>query len=293
MQIPRRLLPSVSLLCAFEAAARTGSVSTAARELDLTQSAVSGQIRALEEQLEAQLFVRERQTIRLTLAGDHYAREVRDALRKIAMASLAFRANPGGGTLNLVVLPTLGARWLAPRLPTFVDLNPDIMLNVVSHQGEPNFRAKPFDAAICRGVPAGLESVRLWGETILPLCSPSVKAGLEIATVADVRRLPLLILISRPDAWEKWLAAHGAPADDVHGMMFDRFGPIIEAAAAGLGAALLPTFLVERELARRELLPAIELPVVGDEAYYLVWPAERRLYPPLLSLKQWLLDQAA
>ena len=290
MQIPRRLLPSVPLLCAFEAAARTGSVSAAARELNLTQGAVSRQIRALEEQLGAQLFVRERQSIRLTLAGDSYARDIRDALRRIGMAALNFRANPSGGTLNLAVLPTFGARWLAPRLRGFLDAHPEVMLNVISRQGELDFRAEPLDAAVCRGVPPipNLQSLQLQGETILPLCSPAAKAGLEFATASDVRQLPLLILISRPDAWERWLATHGAFAEDVHGMMFDQFGPIIEAASAGLGAALLPTFLVDKELARGELVPVIDLPVAGDEAYHLVWPAERRLYPPLLRFKEWL-----
>src|SRR5688500_11539623 len=149
MQLPRRLLPSVPLLCAFEAAARTGSVSAAARELALTQSAVSRQIRALEEQLGARLFVRERQSIRLTLAGDNYARAIRDALRRIATAALSFRANPGGGTLNLAVLPTFATRWLAPNLRGFVDAHPDIMLNIISRQREPDFRGGVVDAAIC------------------------------------------------------------------------------------------------------------------------------------------------
>src|SRR5688500_8601231 len=293
MQLPRRLLPSVPLLCAFEAAARTGSVSAAARELALTQSAVSRQIRALEEQLGAPLFVRERQSIRLTLAGDSYARDIRDALRRIGMATLNFRANPSGGTLNLSVLPTFGTRWLAPRLPGFVDAHPDIKLNLTTRHGELDFRAEPLDAAICLGVPplTGLESVELRSETILPFCSPAARAGGTFESAADVRRLPLLVLISRPDAWERWLAAHGASAEDVHSMMFDAFGPIIEAAAAGLGAALLPTFLVEKELARGELVPVIDLPIAGDEAYHLVWPAERSLYPPLLAFRQWLLGR--
>ena len=294
MQIPRRLLPAVPLLCAFEAAARTGSVSAAARELSLTQSAVSRQIRALEAQLGAQLFVRERQTIRLTSAGDSYARDIRDALRRIGMAALNFRANPDGGTLNLAVLPTLGARWLAPRLPAFIAAHPEIKLNVMSRQGELDFRAEPFDAAICRGIPplAGVESLPLFDEWVLPVCSPEAKLGLSFETAADVRQLRLLVLVSRPDAWEGWLAAHGAFAEDVHGMMFDQFGAIIEAAAAGLGAALVPSFLVAKELACGALVPVIDLPVPGRAAYHLVWPAERRLYPPLLSFRPWLLGEA-
>ena len=292
MQIPRRLLPSMPLLCAFEAAARTGSVSAAARELNLTQSAVSRQIRALEAQLAAQLFVRERQTIRLTLAGHSYARDIRDALRRIGMATLNFRANPPGGTLNLAVLPAFGARWLAPRLPGFVEAHPDVILNLVSHFGEPDFRAEPLDAAICLDIPAiaNLESVRLQEEIVLPLCSPAARQGLTFDAAADVRQLPFLTLISRPDAWERWLMANGADPEGVYGMMFDQFTALIEAAAAGLGMALLPTLLVEKELAAGQLVPVMDLPVAGA-TYHLVWPPDRGQYPPLLRFRAWLVAE--
>lgn len=293
MQIPRRLLPSIPLLCAFEAAARTGSISAAARELSLTQSAVSRQIRALEAQLAAPLFVRERQTIRLTLAGHSYARDIRDALRRIGMATLNFRANPPGGTLNLAVLPAFGARWLAPRLPGFVEAHPDVILNLVSHSGEPDFRAEPLDAAICLEIPpiADLESVRLLDEIVLPLCSPAARDGLAFGTAADVRQIPFLTLISRPQAWEHWLIANGADPDGVYGMMFDQFGALIEAAIAGVGMALLPTLLVERELATGQLVPVMDRPVAGA-TYHLVWPAERQAYPPLQRFREWLLAEA-
>src|SRR5690242_8560404 len=118
--LPRRFLPQMSVLAAFEAAARLQSFTAAAEELNLTQSAISRQIRSLEDQLGAELFVRERQTVRLTVAGSSYANEVRRALQLIATATLALRANPNGGTLNLAILPTFGTRWLAPRLPAFL-----------------------------------------------------------------------------------------------------------------------------------------------------------------------------
>ncbi|GGE01354.1 hypothetical protein GCM10011390_20280 [Aureimonas endophytica] len=132
MQTPRRLLPSIGLLSAFEASARTGSFTAAARELNLTQSAISRQIRALEEQLGVELFLRERQTVRLTPAGEAYARDIREALRRISAASLNLRANPFGGTLNLAILPTFGTRWLAPRLPDFLARHPGITINLAT-----------------------------------------------------------------------------------------------------------------------------------------------------------------
>ena len=126
MLAPRRFLPSISLLSAFEAAARTQSFTEAARELDLTQSAVSRQIMALEGQLGVELFIRDKKRVHLTLAGERYATEIRNALKSIASASLALKANPEGGTLNLAILPTFGTRWLAPRLPDFLSKHPGV-----------------------------------------------------------------------------------------------------------------------------------------------------------------------
>jgi LysR family glycine cleavage system transcriptional activator len=295
MQIPRRLLPSLPLLTAFEAAARTGSITAAAQELNLTQSAVSRQIKALEEQLGVELFLRERQTVRLTLAGDGYAREIRDALRRISAASLNLRANPSGGTLNLAVLPTFGARWLAPRLPRFLKSNPGIVLNLTTRMEEFDFRLEALDAAVHFGLKQwpGVEYALLRGERVAPVCSPELAREFKFKRPEDVLKAPLLILASRPDAWERWLTAQNLPTACVHGMMFDQFATMAQGAVAGLGLALLPTFLIEEELRRGDLVMALDLPYVTDERYYLVWPTERAGYPPLKAFKDWLLAETA
>src|SRR5690606_6554068 len=170
---PRRFLPSFSLLAAFESAARTGSVTAAANELGLTQSAVSRQIAALEKQLGVPLFRRERQTIRLTLAGDGYAREIREALRRISNASLNLRAHPLGGTINLAVLPLFGARWLAPRLGQFLAQNPGIAVNLISRLEPFDFRFDSIDAAIHfgEGQWPGAELTFLMNEQTVAVCS--------------------------------------------------------------------------------------------------------------------------
>lgn len=288
--IPRRLLPSIALLTSFEAVARTGSVTKAAEELNLTQGAVSRHIKALEEQLNGELFVRERLSMRLTLAGESYVREVREALRRISTASLNFRANPKGGTLNLAVLLSFGMRWLAPRLPDFVSNHPDITLNLVTRMSQFDFKTDTIDAAIHFGQPnwPGTESAFLRHEEVIPVCSPKMVKEYGFRTASDLRAAPLLILVSRPDAWEKWLASQNAPAEDVFGMMFDQFGTIANSAAAGLGVALMPTFLIEKELSTGELVPAIPVRVQSQESYYLIWPTDRSLYPPLKALKFWL-----
>ncbi|MCA1971685.1 MAG: LysR family transcriptional regulator [Caenispirillum sp.] len=295
MLMPRRFLPSLSLLTAFDAAARTGSITKAARELNLTQSAVSRQIKLLEQQLEVELFVRERQTIRLSLAGEVYAREIRDALHRISMASLNLRANPRGGTLNLAILPTFGTRWLAPRLPRFLARHAGITINLVTRLSQFDFRLEPVDAAIHFGAPhwPGAEMVLLRREMVVPACSPALAAEHGFAEPADLRRAPLLHLTTRPDAWERWFAAHDVPPEPVHGMLFDHFATAAQAAASGLGVALLPTFLVEEDLKRGDLVPALDLVTESAERYYLAWPAERATYPPLVAFREWLLEETA
>jgi LysR family transcriptional regulator, glycine cleavage system transcriptional activator len=290
---PRRFLPSISLLAAFEAAARTGNVTAAAKELNLTQSAVSRQIIALEEQLGVELFVRERQTIRLTLAGDGYAREVREALRRISSASLNLRANPRGGTLNLAVLPTFGARWLTPRLGKFLDANKNIAINLVTRLSPFDFQTDCLDAAIHFGDPhwPGAELTPLMSERLVPACSEALRQAHAITTPGDLLRTPLLHLTSRPDAWETWLARNGVAFDSVHGMLFDQFAIAAQAAASGLGVALLPAFLIEQELSRGELVAAVDREMESEGRYYLAYPSERADYPPLQAFRDWIVGE--
>lgn len=295
MRVPRRFLPSLPLLAAFEAAARTESVTEAARELSLTQGAVSRQIRALEEQLGVDLFRRERQTIRLTPGGQAYAREIREALQKISNASLNLRANPGGGTLTVAILPTFGTRWLAPRLPEFLSAHTGITLNLMTRLTQFDFTKEAIDAAIHFGQPdwPGVEMVRLRGEDVVPACSPALLERLAFQTAWDVRRAPLLHLTSRPDAWERWFETQDVDATNVQGMLFDQFATVAQAAVAGLGVALLPRFLIEEELSSGKLVLALDRPMRSQAAYWLVWPADRSDYPPLIAFRDWLVQAAA
>lgn len=295
LRAPRRFLPSVSLLAAFEAAARTGSITEAAAELSLTQSAVSRQIKALEDQLGFELFVRAKQKIRLTFGGQVYAREIRDALGRISSASLNLLANPSGGTLTLAVPPTFGARWLTRRLPRFVEAHPDVMLNILSRLTRFDFREDVIDAAIHFGNEpwTGAEMLRLRGEVMVPVCSPGLWQRFGFAAAADIRRAPLLHLTTRPDAWERWLARHGVDGRGVHGMLFDQFATLYEAAAAGLGVALLPEFLFADELRAGHVVRALPLPMESEGAYHLCWPRERGDHPLLLLFRKWLTAEMA
>jgi LysR family glycine cleavage system transcriptional activator len=295
MPTPRSFLPSTALLSAFEAAARLGSITAAAQELNFTQSAVSRQIKALEEQLQARLFVRENQSIRITPAGEVYAREIGDALRRIRAASLNIRANPGGGTLNLAILPTFGSRWLAPRLPKFFALHPGVTLNMTTRLSYFEFRMESFDAAIHFGQPYWPEAdlALLRSEEVLPVCSPQLKKRAHFRAPDDLKKEVLLHLSTRPDAWEQWFALHGASRGAVPGMLFDQFATIAQTTMSGVGVALLPTFLIRDELDSGRLVPAFDLPMPSAGRYYLAWPPERALHPPLKAFREWLIAESA
>jgi LysR family transcriptional regulator, glycine cleavage system transcriptional activator len=295
MHTPRRFLPSTALLAAFEATARTGSMTLAARELRLTQSAVSRQIKVLEQQLEVELFIRERQTIRLTAAGDGYAREVRDALLRISTASFNLRANPSGGTLNLAILPTFGTRWLAPRLPKFLAQNPGITINLTTRLSYFDFRAEALDAAIHFGQPEwpGAEMVLLRYEQVIPACSPQLKRQHHFRVAGDLKKASLLGISTRLQAWDRWFSIHRVANTTFQGMVFDQFATVAQAAIAGVGVALLPTFLTQDELASGKLVHAVNLPMESPERYYLVWPSDRSTHPPLRAFREWLVAETA
>ena len=272
-------LPPVADLLAFEAAARHASISRAAEELHLTQSAVSRQVRQLEAQLGQALFTRVRQRVVLTDAGRLYAADVRAVLQQLGAATQkAMALADGGGLLHLAVLPTLGARWLVPRLPAFAALHPELTVNL-SARGEPfDFAQEPFDAAIHYGAPhwAGAVCDYLMHEEVVPVCSPALRTRHRIETPADVAGLTLLHQTTRPMLWADWFEQEGVPAPQaLRGPRFEQFAMIAQAAISGLGVALLPRFLMEEELASGAL---VELPggvLTSSDAYYLVVPLAR------------------
>lgn len=290
----RRFLPSISLLSAFESAARTQSFSETARELDLTQSAVSRQIMALEGQLGVELFVREKKRVYLTLAGERYANEIRSALRAIVSASLALKANPDGGTLNLAILPTFGTRWLAPRLPDFLSKHPGVTVNLTTRLQPFRFETDRQDAAIHFGRDDWpmTHADYLFDETVIPVCSPEFLSAQHITAPQDFLKAPLLHLATRPDAWPIWLAAQGISATGTGGMVFDQIATMAQGCVHGIGLALLPEFLIENELASGTLVPAVSLPMKSVGSYFLVWPSTREGYPPLERFRAWLKREA-
>lgn len=281
------------MLTAFEAAARCGSFTAAAQELNLTQGAISRQVSALETQLNVVLFQRVKRSIQLTGPGRIYSQEIGTALASIRNASLNAMRNQQGGILNLAILPTFGMRWLMPRFPDFIRRNPQITVNFTSKLSPFDFNSENLHAAIHFGMPDWLhtDSTFLMKEEAIPVSAPSLVANLLPATPRDISLLPLLSLETRPRAWADWFEQNDVEPSAGRGMMFEQFALITQAAIAGLGAAILPRFLIRPELERGELVTLLDLPVSSPEGYYLMTPTHRTSYVSTMALREWLLEQ--
>lgn len=290
MNISRRFLPSIAWLAAFEAVARRGSVTEAAGELSLSQSAVTRQIQKLEENLAAQLFVRDKKKLVLTASGASYAQDVRTALGMIANATVKLQSNPEGGTLELSILPAFGTHWLAPRLPGFFAACPGITINLSTRIKPFDFSTQRFHAAIHHGRDdwAGTDALKLLEEETVPVGAPELFARSRVSGPVDLRNVALLHLQTRPNAWSDWFALQGLDGRSARGMGFDQFAPMARAAISGLGVALLPRFIAQRDLDAGRLVAVQGAKPVHIGAYYLVWPKARADYPPLVSFRNWL-----
>jgi DNA-binding transcriptional LysR family regulator len=280
------------MLMALDAAARAGSFTAAARELNLTQGAISRQVSALEDQLDVILFERAGKTVLLTEAGKVYAREIGVALQTIRNASLNAMTNPLSGILNLAILPTFGTRWLMPRFPSFLKEHPNITVNFVTKLTTFDFHEENLQAAIHYGQPDWPDAIStfLMGEKVIPVCSPGFLDENPLSHPGDMARLPLLQLTTRPDAWDNWFRSNKIDPPQEQGMAFEQFSIIAQAAVAGLGVALLPKFLIQSELDRKELVVILNMPTKSEDGYYLVTPADKSEHATVTALREWLLN---
>ena len=294
MALPRRFLPPLSALTAFEAAARHESFTAAASELNVSQAAVSRRVQLLEELLGLTLFERIRQRVVLTPAGAGYARELQDALGRIGAATVnTMAARSGNAILTVATLPTFGTRWLIPRLPAFAEAHPQITVNLPTRIETFDFAAEPLDAAISFGDPVWPGAVvdRLIEEELVPVVSKKLLARHRIRKPEDLFKLPLLQQSTRQSAWADWFAAVNVAAPAVPlGPRYGQFAMVVQAAVVGLGAAIVPRFLVEPELKDGSLVVPFEQSIGSKQAYCLFYPEARRNDPALRAFRDWLLD---
>jgi LysR family glycine cleavage system transcriptional activator len=291
-------LPSLIALQAFEATLRHRSFSRAAEELFRTQGAVSRQVAQLEQQLGVELFRREHPRIHPTAAAERIAAKLRALLDRLAALTLEMRsASATGGVLELAILPTFGTRWLIPRLAGFRAQHPDVALQLSTRLAAVGFEVELLDAAIHHGDAhwPGAELEPLMREEVTVVAAPALARAARLAEPGELGAQPLLQLQSRLGAWEEWFASAGvAPRAVRSAARFEHHLMVIQAAIAGLGFALLPTFLVRPELERGELLePFPGRRFVTRKAYYLAYPPQNRALPALRAFAGWLAAELA
>lgn len=291
----RRKIPTTAALIAFEASARHESFTRAAEELSLTQGAVCRQIGTLEQFLGVALFRRSRRGVKLTEAGLAYSRRVAAQLDAVERDTLAVMGQQGNQAVELALVPTFGTQWLLPRLRAFQRLHPEVTVHLTNRTRPFLFADTAFDAAIYFGDAnwSGTQSHYLMPENSLPVCSPELLEGRGELSAAQIADLPLLQQTTRPYAWRQWFGSRGLNvAGDLGGPRYELFSMLAQAAEHAMGVALIPPFLIQRELAEGRLVIARDHACLSDKAYYLMIPERKVESAALIAFRDWLLEQA-
>ena len=293
----RRKIPSTAALIAFESAARHQSFTKAALELSLTQGAVCRQIAALEAFLNVELFRRSRRGVLLTEAGQSYAKRVAGQLDAVERDTLAVMGQQGAMSIELAVVPTFGTQWLVPRLKDFQRLHPEITVNLTNRTRPFLFADTAFDAAVYFGDGewSGTRAHLLMGENPMPVCSPALLNDQAQLSAEHIAQLPLLQQTTRPYAWRQWFSAQGLNTPrDMAGPRYELFSMLAQAAIHEMGVALIPPFLIRRELAEGRLVVALDQALTDDaRAYYLIVPERKSESAALNAFRDWLVTEAA
>lgn len=291
----RRKIPSTAALVAFEAAARHQSFTRAAEELALTQSAICRQIAALEDFLGVALFRRSRRGMTLTDAGLSYSRRVAAQLDAVERDTLSVMGQQGAANIELAVVPTFGTQWLLPRLKGFQARHPGITVHLTNRTRPFLFADTEFDAAVYFGDGdwSGTRTHFLMHEHSVPVCSPALLAGRPHLEVAELAQMPLLQQTTRPYAWRQWFGSLGlSVARDMTGPRYELFSMLAQAAMHDMGVALIPPFLIQRELGEGRLVVAQPHSFRSERAYHLVIPERKVESAALIALRDWLLAEA-
>lgn len=302
MQNHSRRLPPLDLLASFEAAARQLSFTRAGAERFITQSAMSRQIAALEEDLGVTLFHRRHRALELTPEGEQLQAACTEMLGQLRAVIAQIRAPAAREELSLTTTPGLASLWLIPRLTLFTKDHPDIDVRLDASLPLHELGGASFDLAIRYGRVGQTEGELLFGEVMLPVCSPQLlSSGPALRTPADLRQHTLLQMqwerhrTAMPLEWELWLRSQGqAGLQPAATLSFSGYGETITAALAGQGVALGRRPLVDALLQSGQLVaPFADDGLASIRAFHLVLAPEAAKRPAVQALARWLRAQAA
>jgi DNA-binding transcriptional LysR family regulator len=293
-------LPPLDLLVAFEAAARQLSFTRAAAECHLTQSAISRQIKALEDDLGVALFRRRHRALDLTADGHRLFEATRAAFAVVRSATGQLRAPRRRDVLALTTTPGLASLWLIPRLPAFVTAHPGVDVRIDATFERRDLAAEGFDLAIRYGRADRATGKALFHEVTQPVCAPALLRDRRrpLKSPADLHRHTLLQVAippgeSIPVEWHPWLQAVGLGALEAAATLtFSTYDAVIAAALAGQGVALGRRPLIDDLLKRRALVAPFKGEIASAHGYFLYLEPRSAEKPAVRELEQWLLAQA-
>lgn len=294
--MPRRRLPSLNALRAFEAAARHQSFTKAAADLTVTQGAISHQVKSLESELGLKLFIRQGKALALTDAGRAYHNVVREAFDRLAAGTTHLLERESTGVLTVTMSPNFASKWLIHRLGSFGQAEPGIQLRISASMEHVDFSREDVDIAIRHGQGdwPGLHVTRLCSEELFPVCSPKLLEGRKpLKRPADLRDHTLLHSRERND-WTQWLqAARMASQEPMRSIDFNQMSMALDAAVDAQGVALARSALAAWDLIAGRLIcpfgPRLRVPF----GYYIVCPKATAERPKVATFRKWLLAEAA
>lgn len=289
-----RPLPSLNALRAFVAVAKHGNLKDAANELFVTASALSHQIKNLEDILATRLFHRSKAGLSLTEKGELIYTGVADGFDQIQKTLARLDEQKDKELLNISMLSTFAMRWFIPRLSDFQMKYPEIEVRISTSITRVNFEREDMDCAIRsgRGQWPGLHAEYLFAETFTPVCNPELVGSLK--RPEDLARHTLLHARLRPDDWHVWLGAVGSShIKPAHEQTFETRNFAIQAAVDGVGIAIIDPSLVAEEIKTGRLLIPFPQTLADKSAYYLVYPKKHVLLPRIQQFQAWLLQQVS
>lgn len=292
--IMKRKLPSLIALECFEAVMTHGHVTRAAETLNLTQSAVSRQIKSLETFVRQPLFARERKRLVPTEAAKQFAKQLTPLLTELEKETLRLITwSAYDRVLTLGLLPTFGSRWLIPRLSRFTGEHPEIQINIVTGLTHEDFVEAGTDVAIQYGNGnwPGFITHKLVEETVVAAIAPAAAPDDHQPSVSEFDQLHMR---TRPDAWRQWAEVTGTEISTMQtGTRFENFTMMIEATRAGLGAAILPEMYIREDIENGQLVSPFGAPVQSPDAYHFVYAERHAGTEKIEVFKNWLLSEAS
>ncbi|WP_149086550.1 LysR substrate-binding domain-containing protein [Pseudomonas prosekii] len=294
----KRKMPGLNALKAFEVAGSTGSFTRAAELLNVTQSAVSRQVRQLEEQLGENLLERRHHHLDLTSAGRVLLRALHQSFDKIELTVRSIQQKTHSNRLHINAPPTFTNRWLMPRLGRLREKHPELELSITTRLQDSLAEASTLDCAIRfgNGEWDGLDSSLLIQERHIAVCAPTLYAREWSEQGLDLNRLTLLHVLAREDqrylTWKHWLdAARITGVDTQGGYEFDLLDLAIRAAVDGLGITIADWHMVASELSSGQLAQVLNVHVDGHQSYWLVTRPEQTELPQLQLFSEWLQEE--